>query len=610
MSGEEIKKVLKFVTGVLGYDEVYAVGGPVRDYVLGKEPNDVDIASKLRPWEVVMLGLGEDPGGLSGLTEDELKKVYFSPEKLDEFYMKTGVKIIPTGLDFGTITLHFKIDGRVYDVEHTTFRREEYRDNRKPIVSYTEDLVEDLSRRDFTINAMAARLDGDELRIIDPFGGMEDVEKGIVRSVGDPYERFYEDPLRIMRLARFAARYNFEMDFETVFAAREVSGLLISERVSVERIRDEFLKGLKKVDDPKEYIKNLETVGVVDVVFPNSLGALRGVPQQPKYHYGDVYTHTLDVMSNVKRFSSDAEKYGNYVFAVRKAYEKYVRDWRYEERKLVKKKAEIAKNGGRPIGISVDLRFSEYLERELGMSVEDMVKRGIDLAVFSAALSVVRNVEVELDVERLLVAAMYHDVGKAVIYRERGASLFELLENDIKWHYSCHPNVGYRRVVEELKGLRYSNAEVDEVSKLVLAHDVGMNPKELAKYFRYITSNGRDPVILAKLMVLKKADMYAHTDRVVLKYPEVLRAFLDVLDRPLSTGELRISYDRVYDIVRKYGKYSGEKEARVIAGKIYDRLVYESWHLLENNEFDLEYRAVELAKSGYTGKNPYKIVVK
>ena len=181
----------------------YAVGGCVRDSLLGLSPHDWDLCTSARPEEVLEL---------------------FGKEQC-----------IPTGLQHGTVTI--KQDGRLY--ETTTFRTEgAYSDGRHPdVVQFVPDVKADLARRDFTINAMAY---SEEDGLVDPFGGQKDLKNGLVRAVGQPHKRFEEDALRILRLYRFAARFGFAIDPATEAAAKELSGHL--DRVSAERITDEVTR--------------------------------------------------------------------------------------------------------------------------------------------------------------------------------------------------------------------------------------------------------------------------------------------------------------------------------------------------------------------------------
>ena len=202
----------------------YAVGGCVRDSLLGLDPHDWDLCTSARPEQVMAL-FGEE-------------------------------KCIPTGLQHGTVTV--KQGGRLY--ETTTFRTEgAYSDGRHPdAVCFVPDVREDLARRDFTINAMAYSA---EEGLIDPFGGRDDLAVHLVRAVGEPERRFEEDALRILRLYRFAARFGFAIDPATGAAARALGPHL--DCVSAERIQEELLK-LLAAPRPGSYLEP----AVLAVVLP------------------------------------------------------------------------------------------------------------------------------------------------------------------------------------------------------------------------------------------------------------------------------------------------------------------------------------------------------
>lgn len=193
----------------------YAVGGCVRDSLLGLAPHDWDLCTAACPGQVMEL-FGED-------------------------------RCIPTGLQHGTVTV--KRDGNLYEI--TTFRTEgRYSDGRHPdSVAFVPDLREDLARRDFTINAMAYSA---EEGLCDPFGGREDLARGVVRAVGEPLRRFGEDALRILRLYRFAARFGFAIDEATEAAAKQLASHL--DCVSAERIEEELNK-LLAAPQPGAYLE-------------------------------------------------------------------------------------------------------------------------------------------------------------------------------------------------------------------------------------------------------------------------------------------------------------------------------------------------------------------
>ena len=187
-----------------GY-EAYAVGGCVRDSILGKSPNDWDICTSALP--------------------EEVEKVFYNE------------RIIESGIKHGTVTLILEH----IPFEITTFRTENgYSDSRRPdSVNFVKSITEDLGRRDFTVNAMAYNI---SLGLVDKFGGCEDLKNKCIRCVGNPDERFSEDALRIMRAIRFAAVLGFELDKKTAKAVRDKKSLL--KNIATERINVEFTKAL------------------------------------------------------------------------------------------------------------------------------------------------------------------------------------------------------------------------------------------------------------------------------------------------------------------------------------------------------------------------------
>ena len=213
----------------------YAVGGCVRDSLLGLAPHDWDLCTAARPGQVMEL-FGED-------------------------------RCIPTGLQHGTVTV--KRDGKLYEI--TTFRTEgRYSDGRHPdSVAFVPDLREDLARRDFTINAMAYSA---EEGLCDPFGGREDLARGVVRGVGEPLRRFGEDALRILRLYRFAARFGFAIDEATEAAAKQLASHL--DCVSAERIEEELNK-LLAAPQPGAYLEPEVLAFVLPELPPEELAKAR-----------------------------------------------------------------------------------------------------------------------------------------------------------------------------------------------------------------------------------------------------------------------------------------------------------------------------------------------
>jgi len=235
--------------------ESYLVGGAVRDVILGKEASDWDVTTNATPQDV----------------------------------MKIFHKVIPTGIDHGTVTVHLFGE----EIEVTTFRCENgYSDGRHPdSITYTSDINDDLSRRDLTINAIAANLrDGS---IVDPFDGRGDIKRKIIRTVGNPYDRFMEDGLRPVRALRFSSQLGFKIDGPTFNAISnpDVQKKIMS--ISVERFRDELNKMLKS-DEPSQGFLNMEKTGILKLFIPE-LADCRGCTQADArgFHEYDVFDHNV-----------------------------------------------------------------------------------------------------------------------------------------------------------------------------------------------------------------------------------------------------------------------------------------------------------------------------
>ncbi|MBZ6473009.1 CCA tRNA nucleotidyltransferase [Streptomyces griseocarneus] len=232
------------------------VGGSVRDALLGRLGNDLDFTTDARP-------------------EDVLKIVRPWADAVWE-----------VGIAFGTVGCR-KSD---FDIEVTTYRSEAYdRTSRKPEVSYGDSIEQDLVRRDFTVNAMAVALP--EKEFIDPHNGLEDLAARVLRTPGTPEESFSDDPLRMMRAARFAAQLDFTVAPEVVTAMTEMADRL--EIVSAERVRDELNK-LILSSHPREGLKLLVDTGLARLVLPE-LPALR-LERDEHHRHKDVYEHTLTVL--------------------------------------------------------------------------------------------------------------------------------------------------------------------------------------------------------------------------------------------------------------------------------------------------------------------------
>lgn len=238
-----------------GY-EAYIVGGCVRDLLMKREPNDWDITTSAKP------------------------------EQIKNIFRRT----YDTGIQHGTVTV-------ILDKEHfevTTYRIEgEYKDFRRPeSVSFVEDITLDLSRRDFTMNAIAYHPDRG---FVDPFEGVEDIKRGCIRSVRNATERFTEDALRILRAVRFAAQLDFEIEEGTIEGIKACRPLL--SYISKERVRDEFVKIC--LSPRPEYINELYKLQLLEYIMPEFIQTYN-TPQNHPHHIYNVAEHTIVAMQNIK----------------------------------------------------------------------------------------------------------------------------------------------------------------------------------------------------------------------------------------------------------------------------------------------------------------------
>ena len=247
---EKVSQILKQIQAA-GF-EAYAVGGCVRDSILGRTPDDWDITTSAKPGQI------------------------------KEIFRRT----VDTGIQHGTVTVMLDKEG----FEVTTYRVDgEYEDSRHPKeVLFTASLEEDLKRRDFTINAMAYN---ESAGLVDIFGGIKDLEKGIIRCVGNPMERFTEDALRIMRAIRFSAQLGYEIEENTKTAIEKLAPTL--NRISAERIQVELVKLM--VSPHPDYLRVAYETGVTKVIFPEWDAAMETTQNHPHHCYsvGEHILHSL-----------------------------------------------------------------------------------------------------------------------------------------------------------------------------------------------------------------------------------------------------------------------------------------------------------------------------
>lgn len=254
----ELPKHVKIIIEKLqnyGY-EAFAVGGCVRDTLLGRKPQDWDITTSARP------------------------------EQVKELFHRT----IDTGIQHGTVTVMMEHTG--YEV--TTYRIDgEYEDARHPReVMFTSNLIEDLKRRDFTINAMAYN---DAQGLVDAFDGIGDLEAGVIRCVGNPLDRFGEDALRMLRAVRFAAQLGFTIEEDTQKAIKELASTI--GKVSAERIQVELVKLLLSAH-PEE-MRTVYELGLSRIFLPE-FDVMMETPQRNKHHCYSVGEHTIQTLQHVR----------------------------------------------------------------------------------------------------------------------------------------------------------------------------------------------------------------------------------------------------------------------------------------------------------------------
>ena len=257
MAKIEIPEILKKMNRIFEENgfEAYLVGGAVRDTILGKTASDWDLTTNAKPQDVIRMFR----------------------------------RVIPTGIAHGTVTVHFMKK----EIEVTTYRCDgKYSDGRHPDeIQFASNIEDDLSRRDFTINAIASSLkDGS---VVDPFSGESDIKAKTIRTVGKAYDRFMEDGLRPIRAVRFSSQLGFEIEEETLKAIENPDVQKKIASVSIERFRDELSKILKS-PTPSVGLKLLEKTGILKIFIPE-LAECRNCSQKDVrgYHEFDVLDHNF-----------------------------------------------------------------------------------------------------------------------------------------------------------------------------------------------------------------------------------------------------------------------------------------------------------------------------
>jgi putative nucleotidyltransferase with HDIG domain len=259
MTSEELARSIVARLRAAGH-QAYLVGGCVRDLLLGRAPKDFDVATDARP--------------------DRVSELFERSEQV--------------GAHFGVVLVRENSS----QVEVATFRSDaSYSDGRRPDqVRFEADARQDVLRRDFTVNALL--LDPETDQILDYVGGREDLDRRVIRAIGDPERRFEEDHLRLLRAVRFAARLGFEIEPETMAALQRLHGLIAS--VSAERVRDELVRILTE-GGARRGFELLDETGLLGDILPE-VAAMKGVAQPPEYHpEGDVWTHTLLLLEKLRQ---------------------------------------------------------------------------------------------------------------------------------------------------------------------------------------------------------------------------------------------------------------------------------------------------------------------
>ena len=274
MTEEKIVTLLKKVEKIMAPSPVYAVGGCVRDYLLGIEPKDYDFCTSA------------------------------SPDEIESKIKAAGRKAYLTGKRFGTLGCKIEVDGKFGMIEITTFRTEEYeKGNRKPSVKFVKGITTDLGRRDFTINSMALRLNKKgNVKLIDPFGGEEDLFKWrIIKCVGNPKSRFKEDPLRMLRAIRFSCRFNYEIEQKTM--EKMMSGAIQILNISKERWMMELDKILQS-ENVERGLRDLWQSNLFKFMIPE-LELMNDYDQNSQYHPWKLDAHTIMVVEAIRKETDD-----------------------------------------------------------------------------------------------------------------------------------------------------------------------------------------------------------------------------------------------------------------------------------------------------------------
>ncbi len=428
----ELPEKVSYIIGVLlehGY-EAYAVGGCVRDSIIGREVNDWDITTSANPQEVKAL------------------------------FRRT----IDTGIQHGTVTVMLEKEG----FEVTTYRIDgEYEDGRHPKeVTFTSNLEEDLRRRDFTINAMAYN---EQIGLVDIFGGEKDLEQGIIRCVGVAGERFDEDALRILRAFRFSAQLGFTIEEQTLQAAKERAQNL--RKISAERIRTELTKLL--VSKNPNRLVQASSIGITNVVFPE-FDAMITTTQNNKNHQYNVGEHVLHTIE----FVADVERQVEYIKRVLPEFEAETvvlrKEWSKKEVQILKYAAllhDVAKPEVRVVQETGEERFPKHAMHGGKLAKEILQRLKFDNETIEYVVRLV-SAHDEYAYEKTLV-------GMRKLMYQLGPDLIELLlELQMADVLSQHTN-SLQMKLEALRMARNLHKEVLERRDCVSLKELHINGRDL-----------------------------------------------------------------------------------------------------------------------------------
>ena len=412
-----------------GY-EAYAVGGCVRDSLIGREVNDWDITTSANPQEV---------------------KVLFR-------------RTIDTGIQHGTVTVILEKEG----FEVTTYRIDgEYEDGRHPKeVTFTSNLKEDLRRRDFTINAMAYN---EQVGLVDIFGGEKDLEQGIIRCVGVAGERFDEDALRILRAFRFSAQLGFTIEEQTLLSAKERAENL--RKISAERIRTELTKLL--VSKHPNRLVQASSIGITNVVLPE-FDAMLATTQHNKNHQYNVGEHTLHTIE----FVADIQRQVEYIKRVLPEFEAETvvlkKEWSKKELQILKYAAllhDVAKPEVRVVQETGEERFPKHAIHSAKLAREILQRFKFDNETIDYVVRLV-SAHDEYAYEKTLV-------GMRKLMYQLGPELIELLlELQMADVLSQHTN-SLQIKLEALRMARNLHKEVLERGDCVSLKELHINGRDL-----------------------------------------------------------------------------------------------------------------------------------